>query len=96
MEKDLDSLWSDIIDAYNSTNGNSLCKRLQELIAEKYDTIELDEMVESWFDEGDTWLGTMNECIEEEDVEFMRFVHEYILIEDNIDIFKTVHKQYCE
>lgn len=66
------------------------------MIADKYDIAELDEMVEDWLYEGDTWLGTMNDCIEEESVEFMRFCHEYILTDDNLDIFQKVHEEFCQ
>lgn len=66
MENNLETLWADILVAFEGGKSDELCRRLQTLIAEKYELAELDELTGYWIDEGKTWNGMMNDCIEDE------------------------------
>ena len=88
MENNLETLWADILVAFEGGKSDEF--------AEKYELAELDELTGYWFDEGETWNGMMNDCIEDEPEEFMRFCHEDMLTDDNLDIFKKIHDEFCQ
>lgn len=96
MENNLETLWADILVAFEGEKSDELCRWLQTLIAEKYELAELDELTGYWIDEGETWNGMMNDCIEDEPEESMRFCHEDMLTDDNLDIFKKIHDEFCQ
>lgn len=54
MENNLETLWADILVAFEGGKSDELCRRLQTLIAEKYELAELDELTGYRFDEGKT------------------------------------------
>ena len=96
VENNLETLWADILVAFEGEKSDELCRRFQTLIAEKYELAELDELTGYWIDEGETWNGMMNDCIEDDPEESMRFCHEDMLTGDNLDIFKKIHDEFCQ